>query len=193
MTRTPLRVWESSTTLSSTFPFSVSDAHAGSSPGSVQRREVGSRVMAVRQPRGVRGSKNPEVIGVEGTRFDYRVVARTSRGTRRSGSARVYIPRDDDSLGLAKAGSRSPRRPCPRPIAFGAPIRRWPDRRLHLYLDADPRDCLFELIGPRTGTWTVDVTANDVDQTRHHIRRNGRSRARCSSPRRLRHDVQYSP
>ena len=32
------------------------------------------------------------------------------------------------------------------------------------YTFGDPGDCLFELIGPRTGTWTVGVTANDVDQ-----------------------------
>jgi hypothetical protein len=161
---TPLRVWESSSTAEFTFPFSVTDAHTGIQSWVVQRREVGSASWAAISQGSSGGSKNPEITGVEGTRFDYRVVARDRQGNQRiSPSRRVYIPTDDDDPTIAAGFSVAPM-PVPETDAFGGSYSEMAATDVFTYVFGNPGDCLFELIGPRTGTWTVGVTANAADQ-----------------------------
>ena len=142
LTTSPLRVWESSTSPQFNFPFSVSDGHAGIQSWIVQRREVGSASWTFVSQGSSGGSKNPEITGVEGTRFDYRVVAEDRQGNRRiSPSRRVYIPTDDDAPNVAAGFSVPPdaRRRCHR-------LRRvlFDDdgSREHVHLHMDTRDRL---------------------------------------------------
>ena len=156
LTTTPLRVWESSTTPDFTFPFTVTDAHTGIQSWTVQRREVGSAswTFVVSGPGG--GAKSPDIVGVEGTRFDYRVVARDRQGNvRTSLSRRVYIPTDDDAL----VGEFSPApETATDATAFGGTYSEMSSGTFtHTRTGTD---CLFELIGPGSGTWEVTVTAD---------------------------------
>ena len=132
LTTTPLRVWESSTSPQFNFPFSVSDAHAGIQSWIVQRREVGFASWLFVSQGSSGGSKNPEVTGVEGTRYDYRVVATDKQGNQRTRIRRVYIPTDDDDLagGFSVAPTPVPDDRCVRGFVFGD----GPDGRLHLYV-----------------------------------------------------------
>ena len=141
-----------------------------------------------------RGTKEPRHHRVEGTRFDYRVVANDKQGNQKiSLSRRVYIPRDDDSLGPEGVFSRRSddraRRDRIRRVVFADVVR-----DVHLHLDAGPRDCLFELIGPGSGTWDLTVTpdggsptnitdASFPDQPRQTLYSNDdRARRATSSP-----------
>ncbi len=88
--------------------------------------------------------------GVEGTRFDYRVVARDKQGNQRiSLSRRVYIPFDDDNLGSA----RRVRPPNPPSVAdgtaFGGAISQMAATDTLTYTWTPGSDCLFELIASR--------------------------------------------
>ena len=80
----------------------------------------------------------------------------------------MYIPTDDDDL--AGGFSVAPT-PVPETDAFGGSYSEMAPTDVFTYTFGDPGDCLFELIGPRTGTWMVGVTANDVDQSDITIRR----------------------
>ncbi len=156
LTPTPLRVWESSTTPQFNFPFSVSDAHAGIQSWVVQRREVGSASWTFVSQGSRGGSKNPEVTGVEGTRFDYRVVAVDKQGNQRIRFRRVYIPTDDDAPNVA-AGFSVPPTTATDATAFGGTYSDMSSGTF-TYTWTPGADCLFELIGPGSGTWDVTVT-----------------------------------
>ena len=76
-----------------TFPFSVSDAHSGIKSWTVQRRQVGSLSWTFVASGTSAGPKSPDHSSVEGTRLDYRVVAKDKQGNKKiSPSRRVYIP-----------------------------------------------------------------------------------------------------
>ena len=97
---TPLRVWEDSTTANFTFPFSVSDAHSGIQSWTLQTPPGRVRSWTFVASGTGGGAKSPDVVGDEGTRFDYRVVAVDKQGNQRIRTpSRVYIPTDDDDLG----------------------------------------------------------------------------------------------
>jgi hypothetical protein len=155
MTTTPLRVWGNSTSPAFGLPFSVSDAHSGIKAWIVQRRAVDAVTWAKVISGSTGGSKNPPVLGEEGTRFDYRVVARDKQGNvKLSLSRRVYIPTDDDDL--ADEFSVIPT-PASDPTAFGGGYSQMSSGTFtHNWTPGT--DCLFELIGPGTGPWNVTVT-----------------------------------
>lgn len=92
ITQDPLRVWEDSTTPNFTFPFSVSDAHAGIQSWTVQRRPVGSLSWTTVVVGTGLGAKGPDIVGLEGTTMDYRVIAKDKQGTRRSAPPVAFTP-----------------------------------------------------------------------------------------------------
>jgi hypothetical protein len=165
MVTDPLRVWEDSTTKDFTFPFSVSDAHSGMKSWSVQARPVGSLSWTTVASGTGAGAKSPDIMGVEGTRFDYRVVARDKQGNQRIGAARrVYIPLDDDNLGSQGVFSVTPT-PISDGSAFGGTYSPMAATETLTYTWTPGSDCLFELIGPGAGPWQVTVTPNSGSAT----------------------------
>jgi hypothetical protein len=159
LTATPLPVWEDSTDATFTFPFAISDAHSGIRSWTVQRREVGSLSWTIVASGTSGGSKNPEILdGVEGTRFDYRVIAKDKQGNQRIRTRRVYIPFDDRNLGTQGAFNVLPT-PIDDGTAFGETISQMAATDTLTYTWTPGSDCLFELIGPSSGTWSINVTA----------------------------------
>ena len=154
-------MWENSTTANFTFPFSVSDAHSGIQSWTLQSRPVGSASWTTAASGTAGGAKNPPITGVEGTRTDYRVVATDKQGNQKIRIRRVYIPTDDDDL----AGELFSVPPVPVPnddTAFGESYSTMTvPTSTFTYTWTPGTDCLFELIGPSSGTWSVDVTAGD--------------------------------
>ncbi len=117
---TPLRVWQSSTTLPSPsrsrFPTRIpGSSHGPSNAARSGQDQVDDRCLGDRQ----RGRGGPDIVdGVEGTRMEYRVVAKDEQGNRRIGpTRRVYIPRDDDTLAPEGVFSATP-----TPASDGAPF-----------------------------------------------------------------------
>ena len=162
MVTTPLRVWEDSTGPAFGLPFSVSDAHSGIESWTVQSHAIGSGTWTFVLSGTGAGSKDPPITSDEGTRLDYRVVARDKQGNQRIGpTRRVYIPRDDDSLGPEGEFSSPPPTPVADPDAFGGFLSPMAAAETLTYTwSPDVTDCLFELIGPGGGTWTIDVSAD---------------------------------
>lgn len=158
LTSTPLRVWETSTTATFTFPFSLSDAHAGIQSWTVQRRQVGSASWTFVTSGTAGGDKSPDIVGVEGTRFDYRVVAVDKQGNQTIRIRRVYIPTDDDP-GLVPLFSAPPAAAIDA-TAFGESYSQMSSGTFTYTWTPDPTDCLFEIVGPSSGTWEVTVTAD---------------------------------
>jgi hypothetical protein len=136
MVTDPLRVWEDSTSPGFTLPFSVSDANSGIQSWSVQARQVGSASWTTVASGTGRGAKSPDIVGVEGTRTDYRVVAIDKQGNKRiSPSRRVYVPTDDAHLDPADF-SVVPAPAPPDVTAFGQTISEIVVWDVHLHLDA---------------------------------------------------------
>jgi hypothetical protein len=152
----PLRVWENSTSANFTFPFSVTDAHSRIKSWTVQRRQVGSPSWTFVTSGTSGGPKSPDVVGAEGTRSDYRVVAVDNQGNQRIRIRRVYIPRDDDTLGPEGVFSVAPTIVSDE-TAFGGTYSEMSSGTF-TYTWTPGTDCLFELIGPGSGTWDVTVT-----------------------------------
>jgi hypothetical protein len=157
MTTTPLRVWLNSTTANFTFPFAVSDQHSGIKSWTVQRRAVDTLTWSNVISGFSKGSKQPPIDGQgEGTRFEYRVVARDKQGNQRIGATRrVYIPTDDDDL--APAWFSVAPTPVSDSTAFGGGYSQMSSGTF-TYNWTPGTDCLFELIGSGTGPWNVTVT-----------------------------------
>jgi hypothetical protein len=158
MTTDPLRVWEDSIGPNFGLPFSVSDADAGIKTWTIQSHAVGSGTWTFVLSGTGAGSKDPPIGSVEGARLDYRVVATDKQGNKKiSSSRRVYIPTDDDDL----AGGFSV---APATASDGAPFggtySQMSSGTFTYSWTPDPADCLFELIGPSSGTWQVTVTAD---------------------------------
>ena len=164
MNTTPLRVWEDSTTLAFGLPFSVSDAHSGIKSWTVQRSVIDSGVWTNVFSGTGAGAKEPVITnGTEGTRMDYRVLARDKQGNQKlSLSRRVYIPTDDDDL--AGGFSTPPATAADLTNAFGGSYSQMSSGTF-TYTWAPGPDCLFELIGPGSGTWDVTVTPNGGSPT----------------------------
>lgn len=155
----PLRVWESSTSANFTFPFSVSDAHSGIKSWTVQRRQVGLPSWTFVTSGTTGGPKSPDVLdGVEGTRFDYRVVAVDKHGNQTIAIRRVYIPIDDDDPAVQAGFSVTPTT-ADDTAAFGGTYSEMSSGTF-TYTWTPGTDCLFELIGPGTGPWEITVTAD---------------------------------
>ncbi len=160
----PLRVWESDTDATFTFPFSVSDTGgAGVATWKIQKREPGG----VWENTGISGigggAKSPSIVGVEGTRNRYRVVAVDKHANRTNSSGRlVYIPTDDDDLD--PLAFPDPPTVTADADAFGGFVSAMAASDVFTY-DFTPTgiDCTFEIIGPGTGDWSVTVTAAGVD------------------------------
>jgi hypothetical protein len=160
MTQDPSRVWENSTSPNFTFPFSVSDAHVGIQSWTVQSRPVGSSSWTTVAAGTGAGPKSPDIVGLERTRMDYRVIAKDKHGNQTIGpSRRVYIPRDDDGLGPEGVFSVPPTSVLDG-AAFGGSISQMAITDTLTYTWTPGTDCLFELIGPSSGTWQVTVTAD---------------------------------
>ena len=161
MLTAPLRVWDNSTDATFTFPFSVSDAHSGIRSWTVQRRAVGSLPWTSVASGTSAGPKNPEILdGIEGTRFDYRVIAKDKQANQRIRTRRVYIPTDDDALGAAGAFSNPPT-PVVNGVSFSGGYSPMAATETLTYtFNAPGGDCTFELIGPGDGTWTIEVSAD---------------------------------
>jgi hypothetical protein len=158
MTTTPLRVWEDSTSPAFGLPFSVSDAHSGIKSWTVQRSVIDSGVWTAVVSGTGKGAKEPVINGAEGTRLDYRVVAKDKQGNQKiSPTRRVYIPRDDVSLGPEGVFSAPPASTV-EASAFGGSYSQMASTDTMTYTWTPGSDCLFELIGPGAGTWSITVT-----------------------------------
>lgn len=157
-TTTPLRVWGSSTTPDFTFPFSVSDAHAGIQSWTIQQQPVGEASWTNLLSGTGAGTKQPTISGVEGTGVDYRVVAVDKHGNRTIGpSRRVYIPTDEDDLD--PAAFSDPPVEISDVSAFGGTHTEM-STGTFTYTWTPGTDCLFELIGPGSGDYWVQVTVD---------------------------------
>jgi len=155
MATTPLRVWRNSLSANFTFPFSLFDRHSGIKSWTVQRREVDTDIWSNVISGFSKGSKQAPIVGEEGTRFDYRVVAKDKQGNQTiTLPRRVYIPIDDDDLA---DGFSVPPVPVPDATAFGGSYTPMSSGTF-VYTWTPGTDCLFELIGPGSGTWNVTVT-----------------------------------
>ena len=158
-----LRVWEPPTNSTSAdfhLPFSTSDAHSGVKSWTVQSHPIGSGSWTFVLSGSGSGAKSPLVNGAEGTRLDYRVVAKDKQGNTRIGpTRRAYIPRDDVSLGPEGVFSVAPTN-VPDSAAFGGAYSQMAATDTLTYTWTPGSDCLFELIGPGAGPWQVTVTPN---------------------------------
>jgi hypothetical protein len=158
MDTAPLRVWDEDTDATFDFPFTLSDTGgAGVGTWRIQKREPGG----VWEDTGVSGigggAKNPPVPGEEGTRNQYRVVVVDKHANRTNGPGRlVYIPTDDDDLladfSVAPVAAADA-------LAFGGSYSQM-STGTFTYSWTPGSDCLFELVGPGSGTWDVTVTPN---------------------------------
>jgi hypothetical protein len=188
----PLRVWEDSTSPNFTLPFSVSDADAGIKSWTVQSHPIGSGTWTFVISGTGAGHKDAPVSSVEGARLHYRVVALDRQGNRTVGPARlVYIPFDDGNLGSQGVFSGTSATVPNVPEAFGGSYTEMATAATLTYTWIPPAgDCLFELIGPSGGTWSIDVTAGggsaqtitDADFAQDLPRQTLYSDASCVSP-----------
>jgi hypothetical protein len=160
MTSDPLRVWEDSTSATFGFPFSVSDADVGIKTWTVQSHAIGSGSWTPVLSGTSGGAKTPDIAGLESTTLDYRVVATDKQGNRTIGPARrIYIPTDDFHLGPGTPGvfSGTPA-PTTNPDAFGGNYSAMAASDVFTYTFAPTgSDCMFELIGPGEGDWSVSL------------------------------------
>lgn len=162
MVTDPIRVWEipnDATTPDFGLPFSVSDAHSGIKSWTVQSHPIGSGSWTFVISGAGAGPKEPPIHSAEGTRLDYRIVAKDRQGnTGISAIRRVYIPTDDDPL---DSGFSTTPVSAPDPAAFGTSYSQMSSGTFsHTYTGPLAPNCLFELIGPGTGPWEVTVTAD---------------------------------
>lgn len=161
----PLRVWEDSTGPNFTLPFSVSDAHSGIKSWTVQSHPIGSGTWTSVISGTGSGPKDAPISSVEGARLDYRVVAKDRQENRTAGPARrVYIPFDDDNLGSQGVFNVAPT-PMVDATAFGGGLSQMAATDTLTYTWTPPADCLFELIAPGTGTWSIRVTPAGGSET----------------------------
>ena len=162
---TPLRTWESSTSLVFRFPFSVSDQHSGMKSWKVQRRTFEQTSWATVASGTGGGSKNPQITAVPG-HATYRVVATDKHGNVKMDTRRVFAPRDDDELAPQGEFTGTPT-PVPDATAFGGSYTTLGvDETLTYDYNHTAGPCRpFELIGPGGGDWTVDVTVDGVPQS----------------------------
>jgi hypothetical protein len=160
LTQDPLRVWEISTTPNFTFPFSVSDAHAGIRSWTVQSRPVGSISWTTVVAGTGAGAMSPDIVGLERTRMDYRGIAKDKQGNRTIGpSRRVYIPTDDDDLDPRDFST--PPTVLANGVMFGESFSQMAMSDVFTYtFTPTGGDCTFELIGPGDTTWTIEVSAD---------------------------------
>ena len=162
----PLRVWEVEdplgTDASFKFPFTVADSGgSGVKTWTVQRHPIGSGSWTNVVSGTGGGAKTPTINGVEGTRFNYRVLVTDKHGNRMAGPARrVYIPTDDADLDPADF-LPSPTS-VPVATAFGGSYSEMAASDVFTY-DFTPAgtDCRFELVGPGGGDWSVSVVADE--------------------------------
>jgi hypothetical protein len=160
-------VWEDSDTTTFAFPFTTSDVPAGVESWTIQKRPLGDSAWIEVLSGTGGGSEAPSIDGVEGERANYRVVATDKQGNRGVGPMRqVNVPLDQDSPSFS--GSYPGSTPVVQNSidAFGGSFVELDAGETFAY-DASftvggPTDCKFVLIGPRTGTWSVDIEINNV-------------------------------
>jgi hypothetical protein len=154
--KVPLRVWSRSSTLAFDFPFRVTDADSGIASWTVQRRHVLGTIWRNVVSGSGGGTVDAHLIADAGTYFRYRVVARDHQGNVKSSPSRVVLaPLDDD--GLDPAHFRGVTSSVAHLNAFGGTYRRLGiGDSFRWRLEAFER-CHFELVGPGSGTWVVDV------------------------------------
>jgi hypothetical protein len=155
LTSTPLRIWESATTSDFEFPFSVSDPESGLRSWKVQSRPVGGTVWTTVASGTSGGPKHPSIAGAPG-RYTFRVVAEDRQGNRTTKSRLVYVPTDDADL--VAEFSVAPTS-TPDLAAFGATYSAMSSGSFTHTTEAS--ECLFELIGPGTGDWWIQVSPTD--------------------------------
>jgi hypothetical protein len=152
-----LRVLEPPTNSTSAdfhLPFSTSDAHSGVKSWTVQSHPIGSGSWTFVLSGSGSGAKSPLVHGAEGTRLDYRVVAKDKQGNTKIGPMRrVYIPTDDDAPAIASGFSVAPTTATDA-TAFGGSYSQMTSGTITL---TPATECIFELIGPGSGSWSVDI------------------------------------
>jgi hypothetical protein len=154
-----LAVWDDSTTPDFVFPFSVSDAHTGVD-WSVQSRTLGATAWTTVSTGSGEGDKDPSFTDVAPGQYEYRVVAIDSQGNVRNSSIReVHIPTDVDAgtgPGMSTGGIDTP-----DGSAYGGSYVALDDLTDAYEIDIDHPGgpCrAFTVIGPGTGTWTVQVS-----------------------------------
>jgi hypothetical protein len=157
-----LRIWQTSTTADFGFPFTVVDEHSGIASWTVQRHPFSSGVWTdVVSGGGPNGAKEPVINGTEGTRFFYRVVATDRQGNHKNGIQRkVYVPVDDANLDPASFSS--PPTVQLDSDAFGGTYSEMAVGDVFTR-SFSAADCLFELIGPGTGDWSVTVAIDGIE------------------------------
>lgn len=160
---TPLRIWVNSTSLTFTFPFSVSDQHTGVKSWKVQRRayEQSSWTTVASGTGG--GSKSPSILAVPGHSV-YRVVATDRHGNVKTDTRKVFAPRDDDELAPQGVYVDATPTPTSDATAFGGDYTTlgMGESLTYNYAHTTGPCRPFELIGPGGGDWTVEVTVTDV-------------------------------
>lgn len=159
MSAATLRVAQGSTTTTFGFPFTVSDAHSGIASWRVQRRPLQSSTWENVVSASGGGAQNPLISGTEGTHYLYRVVTKDKQGNQTIGPSRtVYVPIDDTSIDPADfTGTPST---IEDTDAFGGSYQAL-DAGEVLTLDlAEFDECIFELTGPGSGDWIVEVHLN---------------------------------
>jgi hypothetical protein len=153
MSTSELRVWDSSTTTTFLFPFSVSDTNSGVRAWLVQRRVLFSSDWAT-VASGVGGGSHNLTVTEGPGRYDYRVTAFDKQGNQKVGPIRrVSVPTDD--LDLEPGAFTGNLITQSDDEAFGGSYTGLDVGSTFAYAD---EGCLFELIGPGSGTWIVTVT-----------------------------------
>jgi hypothetical protein len=158
MTTNVLRVWVAHSAPTFELSFSVSDSGgSGLDTWRVQRRRIGTSSWNNVTSGTGGGSKSPMINGSPG-RFQYRVVATDKHGNKDIGPIRrVYIPIDDGALPAGSfSGTASTN--VPNVQAWEGSYTQLDTGGIFTYTWTPGTDCLFELIGPGTGTWSVTVT-----------------------------------
>jgi hypothetical protein len=154
----PLNIWESSTVPTFDFPFSVMDPHSHVKSWKVQSKPVGGTLWTTVASGLGGGSKNPQITSEAG-RFVYRVVALDKQGNRAISSRPVLVPKDDTSIAPGDFAGGTPLT-VSNSDAFGGSFQELDAGESVTFTLASFSECEFELAGPGSGTWQVDVTLN---------------------------------
>jgi hypothetical protein len=155
----PLRVWEGSTTGDFVFPFTVTDAFTDIASWSVQGRLAGDTTWTTLSTGSGEGSHDPSFSGVPPGQYEYRVIAVDGQGNTTEGPITpVYVPTDldvDTGPGTSAGGVNHH-----DTDAYGESYVAFNELTDSYSIDVSTGGSCrrFELIGPGTGDWQVQIT-----------------------------------
>jgi hypothetical protein len=164
MTTSALRIWEGSNGTDTTFdfPFNVTDANVGMKSWKVESRLVGETTWHQEAAGTGGGSKNPTITELAG-QYTYRVTAIDKQGNKATKSRPVFVPTDVTDPG--GPGTFTGGATTIVAGAYGGDLVALNDTgdeyRLE-YVDPGGPCRAFDVIGPGTGDWVVQVEAPDL-------------------------------